>query len=141
MNVTSIPTGASVFAGGGSSIRPETPFEECDKLRQRVQEIAIHQRKSAIEQRIEVEMERRLAEWSAHAGQYMVAEQRLTQLRQLANQQVRSDHLRTILTAAKFEMQRCTPGIKEAFGMLSQLTGTNISRESMQKVCLGCVHV
>lgn len=134
MNVTGIPSAPSSSSASSTSCKPATSFDESDRLRQRIQAIAFRQRKAAIEQRIEAERERRIAEWSTVAAQYMATEQRLAQMCQLAQQQVRSDHLLTMLTAAQFEMQRSVQTLRDTDATLRQLSGTNISRESMQKV-------
>lgn len=55
-------------------------------------------------------------------------------LRQLAEQQQRSDHLCSLLTAANLEIPRSTVCMREAVKTLDGLSGTNISRESIQKV-------
>lgn len=137
MNATfqppSRPPGGS-GTSGTSSGAGSTPFADADRLRLRLQQLAVRQRQAGVEQRVERERRRRLAEWSQLAGRYMAAERQLHAVRQLAVEQVRSDQLDGLLAGAKLEVQRHVGGVREAAAVLGRLAGTNISGASMEQV-------
>lgn len=128
------PPPRKISSTSAPGIRPPTTFAESDALRRRVQQIAVAQRFARAEQRIEAEKVRRLAEWSAASRQYMDTEREMDKLFTSTRQQVRSDHLGSLLAAAQLEIQRCVPSLQDAVQTLSSLTGTNISGASIQKV-------